>query len=77
MRDLFEPDPFLADAAGFDYRELFVFGRGWARGIEFLLQRTRGRFFGFLAYTLGQTERTFPTINLNNEGIAAGVPAQV
>ena len=72
MRDLFEPDPFLADAAGFDYRELFVFGRGWARGIEFLLQRTRGRFFGFLAYTLGQTERTFPTINLNNEGIAAG-----
>ncbi len=74
MRDLFEPDPFLTDAAGFSYKDLFLFGRGWARGFELLVQRTRGRLFGFVSYTLGQTERTFPTINTNNRGVAAGYP---
>ncbi len=74
MRDLFEPDPFLSDAAGFEYADLFLFGKGWARGFEVLLQRNQGRLFGFVAYTLGKTERTFPTINTNNEGIAAGYP---
>ena len=74
MRDLFKPDPFLNDAAGFDYADLFLFGRGWARGFELLLQRNRGRFFGFVAYTLGRTERTFPTINMNSRGIAVGYP---
>ena len=74
MRELFEPDPFLNDAAGFDYADLFLIGKGWASGFEVLLQRTRGRFFGFVAYTLGQTERTFPTINTNSLGVALGYP---
>ena len=74
MRELFEPDPFLNNPAGIDYPELFVFGKGWARGIEVLAQRNQGRVFGFLAYTLGQTRRKFPTFNLNREGVAESYP---
>jgi len=74
MRDLFEPDPFLADESGLDYADLFLFGEGWARGVELLVQRNRGRLFGFLAYTLGQTRRNFPSINLNSANIAESYP---
>ncbi len=68
MRNLFRPDPFFGDAIDAEYAELFLFGEGWARGIEVLLQRSRGRLHGFLAYTLSRTERTFPTINTNTLG---------
>ena len=74
MRDLFKPDPFLGDPAGLEYAEVFLIGRGWARGLELLLQRNRGRMHGFLAYTLSRTERTFPTINANSDGVAVGYP---
>ena len=74
MRDLFKPDPFIADPAGIKYAELFLIGRGWARGLELMLQRRQGRLQGFLAYTLSRTERTFPTINTDTKGVAGGYP---
>ena len=64
MRQLFQIDPFLPDAAGLDYAEYFTFGRGYAYGAELLLNKTRGRLGGFLAYTYGLTRRRFPEINL-------------
>ncbi|RMH52414.1 MAG: TonB-dependent receptor, partial [Bacteroidetes bacterium] len=63
MRDLFELDPFLPDAAGLDYGDLFHYGDGYAFGTEVLLQRTRGRISGFLGYTFGVTARRFPNLN--------------
>jgi hypothetical protein len=59
MRDLFEIDPRIQDVAGVPYAELFRFGDGYAAGLEALVERRRGRLTGFLAYTLGRTERRF------------------
>ncbi|MFT4603427.1 MAG: hypothetical protein ACI9W4_000141 [Rhodothermales bacterium] len=63
MRGLFQLDPFLLDAAGLDYSELFHFGKGDASGIEVLVEKTRGGVTGMLGYTLGETNRTFPNLN--------------
>ncbi len=63
MRDLFELDPFLVDAAGVEYRNIFRYGIGNAYGAEFMLEKTRGRISGFAGYTLGKTQRKFPNIN--------------
>ena len=65
MNDLFELDPFQGDVGGFDYNELFRFGRGYAYGAELLLERTSGRINGFLGYTYGHTWRKFPEFNKN------------
>lgn len=40
-----------------------VFGRGWAYGAEFMLQKTSGKFTGWVAYTLSKTMREFDAIN--------------
>ena len=63
MRDLFEFDPFLQDAAGLDYADLFRFGEGYAAGFEIFLEKTHGRFFGFIGYTWGMTRRKFSGFN--------------
>lgn len=63
MRDLFELDPFVSDAAGLDYTELFRFGKGHAYGVELFLEKQRGRFTGFIGYTFGITQRKFPGFN--------------
>ena len=63
MEQLFQLDPFLPDAAGFDYAQLFHFGDGFAYGTELLLQKPSGRLNGFVGYTLGNTKRRFPNIN--------------
>lgn len=68
MRRLFEPDPFLADPSGLEYKDLFTLGRGSARGLEVQLSRNVGRLYGFLAYTLGSTDRYFDTINTDGQG---------
>ena len=47
-----------------DFRGLFFFGSGVSRGLEFLAQKKHGAFNGWLSYTLGDIEYTFP--NLNN-----------
>ncbi|MDZ7719058.1 MAG: TonB-dependent receptor [Balneolaceae bacterium] len=63
MRDLFELDPFLNDAAGQDYPDLFRFGDGYAYGAELFFEKKVGRFTGFLGYTYGITRRKFPGFN--------------
>lgn len=63
MRDLFELDPFLNDAAGEDYPDLFRFGDGYAYGVEVFFEKQVGRFTGFMGYTYGVTRRKFPGFN--------------
>ena len=63
MRDLFELDPFINDAAGLDYDELFRFGEGYAYGVELFFEKQRGPFTGFIGYTYGVTRRKFPGFN--------------
>ncbi len=40
-----------------------TFGSGKAYGIEFFLQKKKGRLNGWLGYTLSRAERTFPGMN--------------
>ena len=63
MRELFELDPRVQDPAGLDYNELFRFGKGYAYGAEFFLQRRKGKLNGFLGYTWGTSRRRFPEYN--------------
>ena len=73
MRDLFELDPFVNDAAGLEYAELFRFGEGFAYGVELFFERQIGNLTGFLGYTYGVTRRKFPGFNqqLVNNGSQA------
>ncbi len=63
MRDLFELDPFISDAAGLEYPELFRFGEGYAYGTELFFEKQAGSFKGFVGYTFGITRRKFPGFN--------------
>ncbi len=45
----------------------FVFGRGWAYGSEFYLEKTKGRTRGWIGYTLSWTWRQFPDINFGQK----------
>lgn len=63
MRDLFELDPFINDAAGLDYEELFRFGEGYAYGLELFFEKQQGPLTGFIGYTYGVTRRKFPGFN--------------
>ena len=38
-------------------------GKGWAQGLEFLIEKKKGRTTGWLGYTLSKSERQFSTIN--------------
>ena len=44
----------------------FVFGKGWSYGTELFVNKTRGRFTGWVGYTLSWTWRHFKDLN---EGI--------
>ena len=63
MEDLFELDPFLPDAAGLAYEELFRIGEGYAYGAEIMLEKRVGRLNGYIGYTLGYTWRKWPGFN--------------
>jgi len=65
MNDLFELDPFLPDAAGLDYPDLFRFGEGFAYGSELFFEKRAGNFTGFIGYTLSFTWRKFPGFNVD------------
>lgn len=41
----------------------FVFGKGQAYGAEFFVNKTKGKFTGWIGYTLSWTYRIFPDIN--------------
>ncbi len=47
--------------------ELFFTGSGIAKGIEFLIQKKRGTYNGWMSYTLANVEHTFPALN---DGVA-------
>ena len=42
---------------------VFVFGRGWAYGTEFYLEKMKGKLTGWIGYTLSYTWRQFVDIN--------------
>jgi len=42
------------------YREFFYTGKGYSRGIDFLLQKKYGILTGWIGYTLGETRYSFP-----------------
>jgi len=46
-----------------DSEEEFVFGKGWSYGAEFYLNKSRGKFTGWIGYTLSWTWRKFPQLN--------------
>jgi hypothetical protein len=41
----------------------FAFGRGWAYGTEFYLEKKKGKLTGWIGYTLSYTQRRFPGLN--------------
>jgi hypothetical protein len=50
-----------------DPEEEFVFGNGWSYGAEFFINKSRGRFTGWIGYTLSWTWRKFPELNQGNK----------
>ncbi len=46
-----------------DPEEDFVFGKGWSYGTELFLNKIKGRFTGWIGYTLSWTWRKFPDLN--------------
>jgi hypothetical protein len=46
-----------------DPEQEYVFGSGQAYGAEFFINKTQGRFTGWIGYTLSWTYRTFPDLN--------------
>ena len=46
-----------------DPEEDFTFGKGWSYGAEFFINKVKGRFTGWIGYTLSWTERRFPKLN--------------
>lgn len=46
-----------------DPEEEFVFGKGWSYGAEIFINKVRGKFTGWIGYTLSWTWREFPEIN--------------
>ncbi|MFN6374132.1 MAG: TonB-dependent receptor [Chitinophagia bacterium] len=50
-----------------DPEEEFVFGKGWSYGAEFFINKTKGRFTGWIGYTLAWSWRKFPALNAGNK----------
>ena len=46
-----------------NWEDNVVVGRGWSYGSEFLLQKKKGKFKGWIGYTLAWSERAFPNVN--------------
>ena len=46
-----------------DPEEDFVFGKGWSYGAELFINKARGKFTGWLGYTLSWTWREFAQLN--------------
>ena len=63
MYNLFELDPFLPDAAGLAYPDLFRIGEGYAYGTEIMFEKRVGRLNGYIGYTFGYTSRKWPGFN--------------
>ena len=46
-----------------DPEHSFVFGKGWSYGAEWFINKTKGKFTGWIGYTLSWTWRQFPALN--------------
>jgi hypothetical protein len=46
-----------------DPESSFVFGKGWSYGAEWYINKSKGRWTGWLGYTLSWTWRQFPDLN--------------
>ncbi len=49
-----------------DVEDDFTFGKGWSYGSEFFINKTKGKFTGWIGYTLSWTYRKFPFLNQGN-----------
>ena len=43
--------------------QMYTFGKGWSYGVEFFVKKAKGRFTGFIGYTLSFTKRKFDELN--------------
>ena len=43
--------------------QMYTFGDGYSAGVEFFFKKAKGRFTGFVGYTLSYTMRRFPELN--------------
>ncbi len=50
-----------------DPEEEFVFGKGWSYGAELFINKVKGRFTGWVGYTLSWTWRKFNDLNDGNK----------
>lgn len=48
----------------------FTFGHGWAYGAEFFVKKSKGKFTGWIGYTLSWTWRQFSEINYGEQFLA-------
>ncbi len=46
-----------------DPEKEFIFGKGWSYGAEWYVNKARGKFTGWIGYTLSWTWRKFPALN--------------
>ena len=46
-----------------DPENSFVFGKGWSYGMEWFINKSKGRWTGWIGYTLSWTWRQFPDLN--------------
>jgi hypothetical protein len=52
---------FIGGASDWQYK--VAQGKGWSYGVEFLLQKKKGKYTGWIGYTLSWTNRQFAEIN--------------
>ena len=50
-----------------DTEDDFTFGKGWSYGTELFVNKTKGRFTGWIGYTLSRTWRRFTNLNDGNK----------
>lgn len=50
-----------------DWQSKVELGRGWSYGAEVLLEKKRGKFTGWIGYTLSWSERQFDNLNFGNK----------
>jgi len=57
-------DPYSSES--FDWQDAITRGQGRAYGLEFLLQKKKGKFTGWVGYTRAKTEQQFDDLNNSN-----------
>lgn len=63
----FHPGANVANALKTNYDWLFTYGKGRSYGVEFFVNKTAGRFTGWIGYTLSWTTRNFDEIEAGKQ----------